>query len=209
MDSLRAEIRQYGPGKKLTLFPHSPPDPHGRSTYKVPDALKENSFLSDREEVMSMAALCFDNDNQPHLLDTSQHNDPDNSLGVEIIESLSSRKDGDNQVLLVRILLRPTSSSTFPRPKNWRLSRSLTPFSTRRISHREADFEGKTRHVGLVLIEYIQGTSIRDLCHHGADEVLIPPRGRVCLHSDGPDFFNFDEEKLLGILALLLAGVVE
>lgn len=262
MDTLRADLRQYGPGKKLTLFPHSPPDPHGRSTYKVPDGLKEKRILSEREEDMSMTALCFDDDNRPHLLDTSQHGDPANSLGVEIIESLSNGNDGDNQVLLVKILHKPTTDLKFPVPDThelavvkifdplffpedvpeeegpWKvtsradmkLSReagaykelhayNLTGYPhlapqyygcwTTCLTSHSPDFEGKTRHIGLVLLEYIQGTSIRDICRHGADEVLIPPKGRICVHTDGPDSFKFTEEKRLDILALLLAGVVE
>ncbi|KAJ3944043.1 uncharacterized protein N0V96_005567 [Colletotrichum fioriniae] len=262
MDTLRADLRQYGPGKKLTLFPHSPPDAHGRSTYKVPDGLKEKRILLEREEDMSMTALCFDDDNQPHLLDTSQHGDPANSLGVEIIESLSNGNDGDNQVLLVKILHKPTTDLKFPVPDThelavvkifdplffpedvpeeegpWKvtsradmkLSReagaykelhayNLTGYPhlapqyygcwTTCLTSHSPDFEGKTRHVGLVLLEYIQGTSIRDICRHGADEVLIPPKGRICVHTDGPDSFKFTEEKRLDILALLLAGVVE
>ncbi|KXH55037.1 hypothetical protein CNYM01_03437 [Colletotrichum nymphaeae SA-01] len=237
MDCLRADIRQYGRGKKLTLFPHSPPDPHGRSTYKVPNGLKEKRVLSEREEDMSMTALCFDNDNQPHLLDTSQHDDPANSLGVEIIENLADDIDGDNQVLLIfDPLFFPEDVPEEEGPwkvtsrADMKLSREagaykelhgynltgyphLAPqyygcWTTRLISY-SPEFEGMTRHVGLVLIEYIQGTSIRDLCRHGADEVLIPPKGRICVHTDGPDSFNFTEDKRLDILALLLAGVVE
>ncbi|KXH26001.1 hypothetical protein CSIM01_12955 [Colletotrichum simmondsii] len=261
MDSLRADIRQYGPGKKLTLFPHSPPDPYGRSTYKVPDGLKEKRILSEREKDMSMTALCFDNDNQPHLLDTSQHDNPDNSMGVEIIESLSNGNDGDNQVLLVRILHKPTTDLKFTVPETqelavvkvfdplfyaedfpvedgpWKVtSRADMKLSREAGAYKELhennltgyphlapqyygcwttcltsyspDCEGKTRHVGLVLLEYIEGSSIQAICRHDDDDVLIPPKQRTYLVPNGPDSIHFDLEKRLDILAQLIEGTI-
>ncbi|KAK1672695.1 hypothetical protein BDP55DRAFT_634708 [Colletotrichum godetiae] len=80
---------------------------------------------------------------------------------------------------------------------------------TTRLMSYSPEFEGRTRHVGLVLLELTQETSIQDLCHYDDDEVLIPPEGRICWDSDGPDLINFDEEKRKEFLALLLAGAVE
>ncbi|KXH67388.1 hypothetical protein CSAL01_12472 [Colletotrichum salicis] len=249
-DSLRADFRQYYPRSRLTLFPQSPPDPHGRSNYEVPDGFKEKRTLSEREENMSRTALCFDDDNQPHLLDTSQHDDPANNLCVEVVRSLSGDIDGDNQVLLVKVLSKPMINLKFPVPETqehaivkifdpvfypeyfpaeegpWKAGaykelhdNNLTGYShlarqyyscwTTRLMSYSPDFEGRTRHIGLVLLEYIQGTNIQALCRHDDDEVLIPPEGRICSDSDGPDAMNFDEEKRLDILAQLLAGAVE
>ncbi|KAK1641417.1 hypothetical protein BDP81DRAFT_446315 [Colletotrichum phormii] len=65
---------------------------------------------------MSRTALCFDDGNQPHLLDTSQHDDPANNLCVEIVRSLSGDIDGDNQELLVKVLSKPTTNLKLPVP---------------------------------------------------------------------------------------------
>ncbi|KAI3550096.1 hypothetical protein CABS01_10545 [Colletotrichum abscissum] len=255
-------IAQYQATTQLTLFPHSPPDPYGHNIYKFPEGLREKSILSEREAGMSKTARCFDDENQPYLLNTDQHDNPDNSLRIEVVRVLSGGHGRGNQVVLVKILHMPSCDPKFPLPDKeelavakifdplfystsfpedlpfWkdtsradmRLSREAGAYKelhekdltgyphlapqyygcwTTCLTSYSPDCEGKTRHVGLVLLEYIEGSSIQAICRHDDDDVLVPPTQRTYLVPNGPDSIHFDLEKRLDILAQLIEGTIK
>ncbi|KAH9235562.1 hypothetical protein K456DRAFT_1723719 [Colletotrichum gloeosporioides 23] len=53
------------------------------------------------------------------------------------------------------------------------------------------DFKGQTRRVGAIMIEYIQGKSIEDLCDRNERYHLVPPTG--------PTYLDFEETKQLDL----------
>ncbi|KAK1730043.1 uncharacterized protein BDZ83DRAFT_747680 [Colletotrichum acutatum] len=167
-DNLRADIRQYGPGKKLTLFPHSPPDPHGRSTYKHNDPANNLGV-----EIIERLSNGSDGDNQVLLVRVFHKPvtdlkftvpDTQEIVVVKIFDPLFNPEDAEEGPWKVASradmkLSREAGAYKELHKNNLTGYPRLAPqycgcWTTRLMSY-SPDFEGVTRHVGLVLLEYI------------------------------------------------------